>query len=354
MGYSDGSAASDLEETAVVGISVTGADVEVGKELAGNSDFLPEKVRSYNFYQLVELLLRIKEQDPESDDWEGHCKLLFSAHPGLGFAASDVSALQTLGPDRLRLETTFFGMSGAQSPLPGFLLEQIATESETGLRKPFIDFFNHRLITLVYRVWRKYRYYVRFREGASDSFSAQLFALVGLADEQLRGETPINWCKMLSYAGMLAGRSRSPQVVSGIIAHCFDLEEVSIRQWELRHVAIGQDQKMCLGMANASLGEDSVIGDHVADRMGKFVICINGLSLARFRDFLPSGKEHQPLLTLVQFILREQMAFDLELGLKGDEVSAMRLDSQRCSALGWSSFTGHVSKKRCVRIQIRQ
>ncbi|WP_028022088.1 type VI secretion system baseplate subunit TssG [Enterovibrio calviensis] len=347
MGSTKRTTATDLEASVAPGVS----------DDMGSDNFdslLPKNVRGYNFYQLVELLHNIGELDPE-DEVSTSSKILFGANPGLGFAASDVSALDAVEGDRLRLETTFFGMSGAQSPLPGFFIEDILTESEeTGLRKPFLDFFNHRLLTLVYQVWRKYRYYIRFREGATDAFSAQLFALVGLADENLRGETPINWCKMLSYAGVLAGRSRSPQVVAGIIAHCFDLEDVSIRQWELRHVDIPEEQKMRLGMANAAIGMNSVIGSKVGDRSGKFVICINGLTQARFRDFLPSGKEYLPLITLVEFVLREQMAFDLELGIKHDEAPPMQLSQSKPASLGWSSFTGVTDKPRIVRIQIRQ
>ncbi|MGF1873278.1 type VI secretion system baseplate subunit TssG [Photobacterium indicum] len=335
MGDTNGSAASDLEKSAA-------------------SMKLQKKVESYNFYQLVELLHRLQEEDPESEDWEVTCRLLFSANPSLGFAASDVTNLQVLNDSRLKLQTSFFGLIGSQSPLPGFFLERLATEGENGLRKPFLDFFNNRLIALVYRVWRKYRYYVRFKEDASDDFSAQLFALVGLADQNLRGETPINWCKMLSYAGMLAGRSRSPQVVSGIVAHCFDLADVTIRQWEVRKVTIPENQQMQLGMANARLGEDTLIGKEVQDCTGKFVIYIKGMTQERFKDFLPSGKEYLPFCKLIEFILREQMAFDLEMELKQDEAPPMQLGGQKGFSLGWSSFMGDSDEKRRIRIQIRQ
>lgn len=322
---------------------------------------LPSNIHEYNFYQLVELLHNIKDQDPDSGDWEAHYRLLFRGNSSLGFAASDVTALYQVDEERLGLDTTFFGLNGAQSPLPSFLLEQIATEDEQGVRKAFLDFFNHRLICLLYRIWRKYRYYVRFHEQATDKFSAQLFALVGLADERLRGETPINWCKMLSYSGMLAGRSRSPQVVSGIISHYFDIEDVTIKLWERRIIAIPQEQKIQLGMQNSSLGEDTVIGDSCADCMGKFVICLTGLDQTRFKDFLPSGKEYQPLMTLVEFILREQMAFDLELVIKEGETSPMQLSATNSASLGWYSFIGNGSETRAngsqtrrIRIQIRQ
>lgn len=120
----------------------------------------------------------------------------------------------------------------------------------------------------------------------------------------MRGETPINWCKMLSYAGMLAGRSRSPQVVSGIIAHCFDIEDVDIRQWVQRKVDIRLNQQMQLGMANMNLGDNTVIGERVTECNGKFTLVLKGLSQERFRDFLPTGKEYQPLCKVVEFVLR--------------------------------------------------
>ena len=346
MGNSIGTAASDLEQPTA---SVTLLPDNLHK-LSAAVDHLCANVRSYNFYQLVELLHRVQKQDPEC----GNQALFFSANPSLGFAASDVTSLDVIEQQYLRLETTFLGMSGAQSPLPAYLLEQLLTEGESGLRKPFLDFFNHRLITLIYQIWRKYRYFIRFRADASDDFSTQVFALVGLADGRLRGETPINWCKMLAYSGMLAGRSRSPQVVAGIIAHCFDLEQVTIRQWEVRYVRIPEDQKMRLGKNNTSLGKDSTIGKQVKDCMGKFVICIHDLSLIRFQDFLPVGKDHQPLIKLVEFTLREQMAFDLELGLKEDAAPPMQLSSSHGASLGWSTFTGHKQHHRIVRIQIRQ
>jgi type VI secretion system protein ImpH len=315
---------------------------------------IPSDVRSYNFFQLVELLQKQRGYQPESDDWERECKLIFSANPSLGFSPSDVKDLKEINDDRLVVQTNFFGLAGAQSPLPGFILQQLVEEEKDGFKRPFLDFFNNRMITLIYRIWRKYRYYVRFQDGAVDEFSQQLFALVGLADPQLRGDAPINWCKMLAYSGLLAGRSRSPQVVSGIIAHCFDLDDVSIRQWERRRVAIDPSQQFCLGKQNGSLGVDSIVGSEVMDCNGKFVICIRHLSRSRFRDFLPSGCEFEPLKKLVEFVLREQMAYDLELTMDDAEIPDLVLDSNNGVALGWYSFLGQSDQKKNVLIQVRQ
>lgn len=336
MGNADRNSATDLGVETVSSIS------------------LPSDVRSYNFFQLVELLHRQREITPDSDDWEKTCKLIFSSNPSLGFSPADVNAIRQLDEQRVLLQTNFFGLAGAQSPLPGFILQQLVEEEEGGFKRPFLDFFNNRMITLIYRIWRKYRYYVRFEDGAVDPFSQQLFALVGLADPDLRGDAPINWCKMLAYSGLLAGRSRSPQVVSGIIAHCFDLPDVSIRQWQLRKVAIEPGQQFCLGKQNGSLGVDSVVGSSVMDYNGKFTICIGKLSRARFGDFLPNGREFEALNKLVEFVLQEQMAYDLELTMDESEIPPLKLDSHDGVALGWYSFLGQSEQDKNVLIQVRQ
>lgn len=333
MGSSVGAAASDMNATQPVAY--------------------PERYRQYNFYQLVELLHKLQGDDPELEDWERDGRLTFSANPSLGFAASDISGL-THRQGKLQLETCFLGLGGAQSPLPNYMLDMLL-EDEEGIRTRFLDFFSNRLTSLLYRSWRKYRYYVQFQHDAKDSFSGQVFSLVGLSSEELRADSSINWSKMLAYAGTLAGRSRSPQVLSGIVAHCFDLTDVRVREWQFRWVPIPEDQRSVLGRANVSLGRTSLLGQKTPDISGKFVLCINELTQSRFRDLLPSGREFSPLCRLIEMVLREQMAFDLELTLRDDEEPVLTLDGNTASQLGWSSFLGQpqAGQKR-VLIQIRE
>ncbi len=313
--------------------------------------------RRYSFFQLVDLIHRHHGDDLErGQDQQSQERIRYSATAGLGFPGSDV--LSALSPEHehapYQMEISFLGLHGSQSPLPGYYLEDLAWESgqNLGIRRHFLDFFNHRLVTLFHRSWRKYRYYVRFQPGATDGFSEHLFALTGLGDSRLRGATPINWSKMLAYAGLMAGRSRSPEVVSGIVAHCFDLEKVEIEQWVLRKVAIPQDQQTRLGQANAELGESTLMGAAIRDRSGKFVLRLSGLSKQRFADFLPNGCDHHRLVKLVEFTTREQLAYDLELVMQRQDIQPMILGQE--VRLGWNSFVDpDVDKEPAgVRIQI--
>ena len=314
--------------------------------------------RRYEFYQLVELLHRHHGDDLEQrhgGSVPSFQRVRYTASASLGFPGSDVLALSETQVGQYEMEVSFLGLQGAQSPLPGYYLETLAHNAahQEGAAGDFLDFFNHRLLTLVHRSWRKYRHYVRYQNDAKDGFSAAIFALVGLADSDLRGETPINWSKMLAYAGLLAGRSRSPDVVSGIVGHCFDLAQVQIEEWVQRWVEIPLDQRSCMGVSGMTLGGDMVAGERVADVNGKFALCLRGLSLARFRDFLPDGEEHSPLKTLVSFVLREPLAYDLELELLDSEVKPMRLGDAGSCQLGWTTFVDPESDGNSTRRRVR-
>jgi type VI secretion system protein ImpH len=143
-------------------------------------------------------------------------------------------------------------------------------------------------------------------------------------------------------------------VVSGIVAHCFDLDDVSIEQWVLRKVAIAEDQQTRLGKANACLGNDTLVGSAIRDRSGKFVLRLRNLSRQRFADFLPNGQDHQRLVKLVEFAMREQLAYDLELQMRPKDIRPMQLGE--VVRLGWNSFvTPDKARRRpAVRIQIRR
>lgn len=314
--------------------------------------------RRYEFYQLVELLHRHHGDDLEQRHGGSvppFQRVRYTASASLGFPGSDVLALSESQTGKYEMEVSFLGLQGAQSPLPGYYLESLAHNAahQEGAAGDFLDFFNHRLLTLVHRSWRKYRHYVRYQDDAKDGFSAAIFALVGLADSDLRGETPINWSKMLAYAGLLAGRSRSPDVVSGIVGHCFDLVRVEIEEWVQRWVEIPLDQRSCMGISGMTLGGDMVAGERVADVNGKFALCLRGLSLARFRDFLPDGEEHGPLKTLVSFVLREPLAYDLELELLESEVKPMCLGEAGTCQLGWTTFVDPENDDRTSRRRVR-
>lgn len=317
------------------------ADRQTAPDLA---DSLLAQAHRYDFFQLLEHLhgLHGDDLDARWPDAATRLRVRLGSDPRLRFPASDVLKAERMpGHDsRYRICTTFMGLHGSDSPLPTYYLEQIAHEhaQSIGVRPAFLDFFNHCLLGLLHRVWRKYRYYIRFKPGANDPFSQYVFALIGLNDRQLRGDTALPWSRLLSFAGVIASRSRSPGTVAGIIGHCFDLTQVHIREFEARSVPTATGQLMCLGRANGELGNSFMIGSRTRTRSSKFTIVIGELDQAQLRDLLPSGVNFGRLRALIDVLLRDGLAYDLELRLKRNVLTSFCLHPGQGAWLGWTSF----------------
>ncbi|ASN84453.1 type VI secretion system baseplate subunit TssG [Pectobacterium versatile] len=317
-----------------------------------------QDVSRFNFFQLVELLNQLEGVDLEQElDFRPEQeRLRFRSTASIGFHPSDVLQVGCDEDGRQELEVAFLGLHGSQSPMPGYYLEELAWEYAQGEQKlgVFLDFFHHRLLTLLHRAWRKYRYHVRFQNEGEDGFSRLMFALVGLGNDAVRDSLPVNRAKMLSYAGVLASPSRSPEVVAGLVIHCFDLDDVAVLAWQHRRVPIHEGQQNRLGKANMMLGGDFVIGDKVNDCAGKFLLKVGNLSFSRFLSFLPNGEHFQPLVRFVSFILRDQLAWDLRLGFAEGEAKGLSLGSEQSSRLGWSSFLGQPPADPYVTICVQE
>lgn len=333
-------------------------DRQTTRDLA---DTLLADARNYSFFRLLEHLHALHEDDLEATPLsQASRRLRLQSHAGLGFPASDVAVADRMvenGDCRYRVQTTFFGLHGTDSPLPGYYLDTVAYEQAhgRGIRPAFLDFFNHRLLTLLHHSWRKYRYYVRFQAEATDQFSRYVFSLIGLNDSDLRGATPLPWSRLFSFAGLIASRSRSPSVVAGIIGHCFDLHDVHIREFEARYVTLPASQRLALGQSNGVLGDSFVVGGRTKTRSSKFTIVIPDLDQTRFREFLPSGIHFERLRKLIDFLLRDVIAYDLELGLRQQDVPPFNLGRHSGTHLGWTSFIEqqHQRHPSVVRIKGR-
>jgi len=308
---------------------------------------IEDDARRFSFFQVVDTLLKHRGVEIEDEALKAQVDtgLVFRTSPSLGFAASDVESVRRVekpgGGDYHEVTTNFLGLHGAASPMPGYFLDgAVWSRNQDGVQQSFQDFFSNRLNWLFYLIWRKYRYYIRYRADARDRFSDWMFALAGVGAPEMRGKEGITWAKLLTYIGLIAARTRSPDMTAGVIAHAFNLPEVEIEQLVLRKVEIPEDQQMRLGQANCILGEDAVIGEWADDRMGKFTVIFRELSFERFRDFLPSGKDFPKLKELVEFLLKDQLAYDLVLHTHEHETPIFVLGDQKQGWLGWTSFTG--------------
>ncbi|WP_323839540.1 type VI secretion system baseplate subunit TssG [Photorhabdus africana] len=323
-------------------------------------------VSKYDFYQLVELLNQLavaweKTGQTNRPDREAIC---FTSSASLAFPTRDIVSVKRTKQGRFHVEVSFLGLHGSQSPMPGYYLDSLAWEDAQDENRltDFLNVFNHRSIVMLHQIWRKYRYYICFDKDGQDDFSQRMFSLVGLGSRVNRTHLKINHSKMLAYAGLLANPGRSPEVICSLVSHCFDLPDVTVHGWQLRKVAIPSSQQNRLGekltidgdknTEMSVLGENFTIGSWIKNYNSKFMLCINDLSRERFLSFLPDGKNFLPLVMFICFVLRDQLAWDLRLGLAENQAGGMVLGTKLNNNLGWTSFLGEPEKKPFITISV--
>ena len=290
---------------------------------------------TYHFPVLVERLWRELGMDPELNPDPQQAPIQFRVSAGLGFAPGEVVACRRHPTPCV--EVPFLGLQGSQSPLPGYYLDALAWRQlqQQNQLAEFLDLLHQRWLTLLHRIWRKYRYELRARPGGSDCLSRCLLALSGPPPQ---GISPEQW---LSGVSSLTAAGQSAAALSSIIRYCFGYPLVTIHPWQRRRVPLSPEQQNRLGGRQTTLGESLLLGASVADCAGKFRLQLQQLTLAQFLPLLPNGRSLVRLRRLIAQRLQHGLVWDLQLELAPGEAPRWRLGSTPRVRLGQSCFLGH-------------
>jgi type VI secretion system protein ImpH len=276
------------------------ADPALSHELAPIPD-----VRRFEFGQLVQLIERYYRPSTLVG-FQGHAsdeRLRFRPEVSFGFPATDVAEVDALSseegePAKYRVTTTFLGLYGSTSPLPSFYTEQILADDEGADRvRAFLDLFHHRLLSLFYRCWAKYRYAVGFSADGSDAFTRRVMALVGLGTPGLAEQTGIPAIRLLRYAGLLTQLPPSAAALEAMLRDAFDGVPVCVEPCTGRWARIAPSQRALLGRRNTTLGVDCTVGEAVFSRSDSFRICMGPMPLLGSLSTRPMAKDALALNT---------------------------------------------------------
>jgi len=306
-------------------------------------DRLLAEPHSFSFFQAVRLL---EKQCPDAVDI-GHQgpptaeAVRLSVDPELGFPKSDIAAVEAIDGDggpAYRLTATFMGLHGSSSPLPTFYAEDVLHDLYSGgTLRAFLDIFHHRLLSLFYRSWIRFRHHFLFEPGGVDEFSRAIFALVGLGDRNLIESSGFAAARFMQFAGLITQKPHSAATLRGILEDFFGGIPVCVVQAIGRWLAVAPDQRATLGVANCRLGKNLSIGERIYDRLSKFRLVIGALDFAMYRKFLPGGEWNTVLKKIVNLYTVDILDFDVELILRADQTPHLGLDLSGKSQLGWTT-----------------
>jgi type VI secretion system protein ImpH len=315
-----------------------------------------EAARRAGFYPLMLLLERLLGE-------RGHVgsaaapreeSIRFRHDPRLEFSASDVSAVReglmpadpedfsAERPPLVEVTTTFLGLSGAVSPLPQYLAEEVAQEdAESPRLREFLDLFHHRMLSLFHRARLRCDWPAGYRSDQSDAWSRRALELVGRAEPGARGGAPA-W-RLLRWAGLLAERAVPAPALAAALEDSLapDLDGAGVRIEELAGawVEIAAPEQNRLGRSGSRLGRDLLVGRRIFDRAGKFRVVVGPLSR---RAFARLG-EREPLLRIAEAIralVVEPLDCEVVLWLSPEAVPRLELSARGTTRLGRNSWLG--------------
>ena len=308
---------------------------------------LLRRAQDYSFFQLVTLVERLcrpRAAVGGEGPAEGEA-LRFRPELSFAFPVSDIAGLEKsrMQPLRFRVTTTFLGLYGTTSPLPPFYTEDLMAqeEGEEAVRS-FLDLFHHRLLSLFYRSWVKYRYHIQFEPSGGDPFSQRMLAFRGLGAKEVAEKTGLPVSRLLRYAGLFSQRPRSASALEGMLSDFFEGIEVRITQCTGRWVAIPREQQSTLGGQNCVLGRDCALGNRVINRQSSFRLTMGPMSHDTFVSLLPGSKGMERVEALIRLFVQDRFDADLELLMPEEGIPTFRLlskegDGPRCR-LGQTSW----------------
>lgn len=309
---------------------------------------LEKRAGRFAFFRLVYLLERLHPKappvgqlGPAPDE-----KIRLRSDPSLVFHSSDITECAvTKYPDereRVRVSTTFMSLYGSTSPLPPHFAERIALSDYQGGPQPsreLFDLVHHRLLSLLYRTWTKYRFSVMYRTKGTDPFTRRMFCSIGL-DGFREVMTPIDRFLLLRYAPILASKSRAARSLEVVLTDVFGNLGIRIEQFIGHWTLIEKPLRNKLGVMNCVLGQDLTIGRYVYDGSGRFNIVLGPLGYDDYLSFLPGGHNRPVLKGLVDMFTRGIYDVNMEIHVQTEAAPRFQLGSPRSSTIGRTAWLG--------------
>ena len=302
---------------------------------------------SFEFFQAVRLLERLNPERSAIGKYSQPRNevVRFRANNTLEFPASDLHEVDFPENGIPRMTVNFMGLTGPAGVLPLYYTELVRDRirSRDYAMRDFFDLFNHRIISLFYQAWEKYRFTVAYERGDRDKFSHHLLDLVGLGTKGLQDRTPsVDDEAFIFYSGLLSLQPRSGAALRGILMDYFDVP-VEIEQFMGAWHPLTTDNQCWFEHGETlseQIGTGAIVGDEVWDQQSAVRIALGPLTLRQYLDFLPEGSGYRPLRALVRFFAGGAMDFELKLILKKEQAPPCVLgaEGEEEPRLGWVSW----------------
>lgn len=263
--------------------------------------------------------------------------LRFGQQPSLAFEPAMIAGLKR--GDTPKLLLNFFGLLGANGPLPIHLTEYIR-DRQRNLNDPtltaFCDMFHHRIISLFYRAWASAQPAVSLDRPQADTFARYLGSLIGLGMPSVLNRDSVPDVAKLHFAGRLGPQARNAGGLAALLTDYLQVP-VQVEQFVGHWMTLPADGLCALrsGPDAPVLGQTTVMGRKVWNTQHKFRLLIGPLDLEQTRRLLPGGDSLRRVQDWVRQYVGLAMDWDVNLIVRKEQLPRLRLGS---APLGWTSW----------------
>ena len=270
----------------------------------------------------------------------------FGQDPSLTFNPTALGQfMRASGDAKARLAVNFFGLLGANGPLPTHLTEYTRDRLRNGgdgTLLAFLDVFHHRLLSLFYRARAQAEPAISFDRPDSDRYADFVGSMFGIGSPALRERDEVRDFAKLHFAGLLANNARPASGLVSILREYFKLP-VHVEQFVGHWMRLPLEIQTRIGgqQDGNRLGISAVLGSKVWDSQNKFRIVIGPVGYSDYQRMLPGGDSMRRLLAWVRNYVGGALDWDVRLILKKEEVPPLRLGGGAGAGgvrLGWSTW----------------
>lgn len=309
---------------------------------------LREEPWSFEFFQAVRLFERFGSGKPVGRfDNPTEEAVRFAGNSALSFPPSQIHSLDWPENGQPELAVNFMGLTGQLGVLPITYSEWIndRIRSRDYTLQAFFDIFQHRLVSLFYQAWEKYRFPVAFERDRNDRFTRYMLDFIGLGTDGLRNRLSVEDEAIVFYTGLIALQPRSATALRQLLNDYFAVP-VEIEQFVGRWRPVPESNQTKTGderQYSEQLSLGAIAGDEVWDAQSTARIILGPLTLRQYLEFLPIGSAYKPIGDLTEFFSRREIDFEIQLMLRREEVPGIILDYETpkdsCEPmLGWTTW----------------
>lgn len=299
----------------------------------------------YQFIQAVRILLGWLRQQGVSYEQALSQVLRFTNSMSLSFPASEIERLSLDDNEQMTVVPTFMNFLGVGGTLPLHHLERVGayrlSTQDAGV-SAFLDIFSHRMVSLFFQAWEKYRLESSLETQAKDKQLPLLMALAGVQHHALASNkeagtvTPevTAW-----YAGLLRCRPISAQAVGRVLSEYCGVHivlEQFIGSWDY----LAKNRRSRLGNVNFTLARGATLGLRLWRHDMRVCLHIGPLDSAGLQRFLPRSAGAAALARMLALFGVPDLQYEVRLILSPPCIRPLLLSSQpadrRC--LGWTTF----------------